>query len=247
MREVLEDHISPADLSKKYNISAHSIRDWVKKAGHQLPKSYKRFPYAAICCLASFGSAFLPLSKYAFISFACMPHICIPLCMNVSLSLNFHVYFSEMYSLQHSTFIYSSAIHIRVSCAMLTSSFWDGKCGKPMNKGQTCCSKSSLSLHQRVTHLFASLTSTTMTGKKEIYLRVEQHFASVAKYQDCPTNASLPVPPPLPPAPSGEQQLSPNSRTFFRRLPSLQGFHPHVGQEAWTSCCPRTTKLYIVG
>ena len=47
MREVLEDHISPADLSKKYNISAHSIRDWVKKAGHQLPKSYKRFPYAA--------------------------------------------------------------------------------------------------------------------------------------------------------------------------------------------------------
>ena len=46
MREVLEDHISPADLSKKYNISAHSIRDWIKKAGHQLPKSYKRFPIA---------------------------------------------------------------------------------------------------------------------------------------------------------------------------------------------------------
>ena len=43
MREVLEDHISPGDLSKKYNISAHSIRDWIKKAGHQLPKSYKRF------------------------------------------------------------------------------------------------------------------------------------------------------------------------------------------------------------
>merc|ERR1719430_1418391 len=42
MREVLEDHISPGDLSKKYNISAHSIRDWIKKAGHQLPKSYKR-------------------------------------------------------------------------------------------------------------------------------------------------------------------------------------------------------------
>ena len=123
MREVLEDHISPADLSKKYNISAHSIRDWVKKAGHQLPKSYKRFPYAAICRLASIGSAFLPLSKYAFISFACMPHICIPLCMNVSLSLNlsdFHVYFSEMYFLQHNTFIYSSARHIRISCAMLT-------------------------------------------------------------------------------------------------------------------------------
>ena len=43
MREVLEDHISPADLAKKYNISAHAIRDWVKKAGHALPKSYKRF------------------------------------------------------------------------------------------------------------------------------------------------------------------------------------------------------------
>jgi len=42
MREVLEEHISPADLSKKYNISAHAIRDWVKKAGRKLPKSYKR-------------------------------------------------------------------------------------------------------------------------------------------------------------------------------------------------------------
>ena len=88
-------------------------------------------------------------------------------------------------------------------------------------------------------------------NREEGDLQVEQHFAPAAKYQDCPTNASLPVPPPLPlplpPAPTGEQQLSPNSRTFFRRLPSLQGFHPHVGQEAWTSCCPRTTKLYIVG
>jgi hypothetical protein len=44
MQEVLDEHISPADLGKKYNISAHAIRDWVKKAGHQLPKSYKRFP-----------------------------------------------------------------------------------------------------------------------------------------------------------------------------------------------------------
>ena len=42
-REVLEDHLSPGDLSKKYNISAHAIRDWVKKTGYQLPKSYKRF------------------------------------------------------------------------------------------------------------------------------------------------------------------------------------------------------------
>ena len=43
MREVLEEHISPADLGKKYGISAHAIRDWIKKAGHALPKSYKRF------------------------------------------------------------------------------------------------------------------------------------------------------------------------------------------------------------
>jgi len=41
VREVLEDHISPGDLSKKYKISAHCIRDWVKKAGHQLPTSYR--------------------------------------------------------------------------------------------------------------------------------------------------------------------------------------------------------------
>ena len=41
VREVLEDHISPGDLSKKYNISAHAIRDWVKKTGYQLPKSYR--------------------------------------------------------------------------------------------------------------------------------------------------------------------------------------------------------------
>ena len=43
MREVLEDHISPNELSRKYSIPAYAIRDWVKKAGHRLPKSYKRF------------------------------------------------------------------------------------------------------------------------------------------------------------------------------------------------------------
>ena len=52
MREVLEDHISPGDLSKKYNVSAHKIRDWIKKAGHQLPKNYKRF-FNKILCLAT--------------------------------------------------------------------------------------------------------------------------------------------------------------------------------------------------
>ena len=43
MREVLEDHISPNELGKKYSIPAYAIRDWIKKAGHTLPKSYKRF------------------------------------------------------------------------------------------------------------------------------------------------------------------------------------------------------------
>ena len=42
MREVLEDHISPNELGKKYNIPPQSIREWIKKAGHTLPKSYKR-------------------------------------------------------------------------------------------------------------------------------------------------------------------------------------------------------------
>ena len=43
MKEVLEDHISPNELSRKYSIPAYAIRDWIKKAGHTLPKSYKRF------------------------------------------------------------------------------------------------------------------------------------------------------------------------------------------------------------
>ena len=41
VREVLEEQKSPADLGKKYGISGHAIRDWVKKAGHMLPKSYR--------------------------------------------------------------------------------------------------------------------------------------------------------------------------------------------------------------
>jgi len=36
VREVLENHISPGDLSEKYNISDFKIRDWVKKTGSQL-------------------------------------------------------------------------------------------------------------------------------------------------------------------------------------------------------------------
>ena len=42
MREVLEELTPPTDLSKKYGIPPNTIRDWVKKAGHSLPKNYKR-------------------------------------------------------------------------------------------------------------------------------------------------------------------------------------------------------------
>ena len=44
IREVLEQFISPRDVARKYNISPHSIRDWIKKTGAQLPKTYKRMP-----------------------------------------------------------------------------------------------------------------------------------------------------------------------------------------------------------
>ena len=42
MREVLEELISPTDIGKKHGVSAAVIRDWIKKAGHSLPKYYKR-------------------------------------------------------------------------------------------------------------------------------------------------------------------------------------------------------------
>lgn len=42
VREVLEHLIAPSDLARKYKISAHSIRDWVKKTGKPLPKTYKK-------------------------------------------------------------------------------------------------------------------------------------------------------------------------------------------------------------
>jgi len=42
VREVLVDLIAPSDLARKYKISAHSIRDWVKKTGKTLPKQYKK-------------------------------------------------------------------------------------------------------------------------------------------------------------------------------------------------------------
>jgi len=42
MREVLEERIPPTDLAKKYGIQPTTIRDWIKKAGHSLPKNYKR-------------------------------------------------------------------------------------------------------------------------------------------------------------------------------------------------------------
>ena len=42
VREVLVDLISPSDLGRKYKVSPHSIRDWVKKTGNKLPKQFKK-------------------------------------------------------------------------------------------------------------------------------------------------------------------------------------------------------------
>merc|ERR1712126_768588 len=42
MREVLEEHISPNELARKYSIPAYAIRDWIKNTGNPLPKSYIR-------------------------------------------------------------------------------------------------------------------------------------------------------------------------------------------------------------
>jgi transposase len=39
---VLEDLISPSNVAKKYKISPHTIRDWIKKTGQALPKKYKK-------------------------------------------------------------------------------------------------------------------------------------------------------------------------------------------------------------
>merc|ERR1712059_168951 len=39
VREVVEDLICPSDLSRKYNVSVHTIRVWVGKAGLRIPKN----------------------------------------------------------------------------------------------------------------------------------------------------------------------------------------------------------------
>ena len=42
IRECVEDQISPTELGKKHNISADTIRTWIRKSGKQLPKTYRR-------------------------------------------------------------------------------------------------------------------------------------------------------------------------------------------------------------
>jgi len=41
VEQVVDNHFSPRDLSRKYRMSSHTIRDWVKKSGKTLPKIYK--------------------------------------------------------------------------------------------------------------------------------------------------------------------------------------------------------------
>ena len=40
VKEVVEDHYSPAELGKEFQISAWKITDLVRIAGHGLPESY---------------------------------------------------------------------------------------------------------------------------------------------------------------------------------------------------------------
>ena len=40
--ECVDDHVSPVNLAKKYNVRADTIRAWIRKAGKTLPKTYKK-------------------------------------------------------------------------------------------------------------------------------------------------------------------------------------------------------------
>jgi len=40
--ECCEDMVSPTDLARKWSCNADTIRSWVRKAGRQLPKQYKK-------------------------------------------------------------------------------------------------------------------------------------------------------------------------------------------------------------
>ena len=42
VEQVVDKHFAPSDLSRKYGMNPHTIRDWVKKFGKTLPKTYKK-------------------------------------------------------------------------------------------------------------------------------------------------------------------------------------------------------------
>ena len=42
IRECVEDHISPVELGRRHHMTADTIRAWVRKAGMNLPKTYRR-------------------------------------------------------------------------------------------------------------------------------------------------------------------------------------------------------------
>ena len=42
IRECTEDHISPVELARKHNVSADTIRAWIRRAGLTQPKTYRR-------------------------------------------------------------------------------------------------------------------------------------------------------------------------------------------------------------
>ena len=42
VQECVEDQVSPADLARKWKCRPETIRAWVRKAGKQLPRRYKK-------------------------------------------------------------------------------------------------------------------------------------------------------------------------------------------------------------
>ena len=42
VRQVVEKNYSPTEVGRKYKVSSQAIRDWVKKSGLSLPKTYSK-------------------------------------------------------------------------------------------------------------------------------------------------------------------------------------------------------------
>jgi len=45
VQRVVKDQFSPKEVGKEFGVSAHTVRDWVKRSGNQLPKVYKKMSH----------------------------------------------------------------------------------------------------------------------------------------------------------------------------------------------------------